>query len=584
MERGCPIARLNGRLNDPSMVTPAGASPSMQRRQFLPLLALPLVTASCGAPFTADDEQYGYDVVVYGGTAGGIVAAISAVRAGASVVVLEPTEHVGGMVTGGLGRTDIGVGASIGGMAAEFYQRIRAHYGDPEAWKFQDREDYLRRQPRCVLEDKWWFHEPSAASALFAQMLGTHRVDVRLNQRLAEVDKDGARIRSIRMADGERIVGRVFIDATYEGDLLALAKVSYRVGRESAAEYGERYAGVLPWEVATRKQWDVDISPFDDSGKLMYGVMDIPRGEVGAGDHKVQAYNYRICLTDHPDNRLPIEEPENYDPRRYDLLARYIAAKGGIPLNKAGKTYGALNPSALPNRKTDINDGGPFSTDCIGLNWNYPDGDEETRRAIVQQHLEFTKGLLYFCGHDPRAPDAMRREMLKWGWPRDEYVQAGHWTPQLYIREARRMVGAYVMTSHDIETNRTKGDTIGLGSYGADSHLVQRIVHDGFVRNEGNPNDFTPGHNVYEVPYRAITPRRVECDNLLATFCVSASHMAFASIRMEPVFMILSEGAGIAAAQAAEADLAVQQVLYSKLLPVLRERRQLLRVADVEPG
>ncbi len=243
-----------------------------------------------------------------------------------------------------------------------------------------------------------------------------------------------------------------------------------------------------------------------------------------------------------------------------------------------------MSPSALPNRKTDINDGGPFSTACIGLNWNFPDGDEVTRRAILQQHLDYTKGLLYFCGHDPRAPETMRREMLAWGWPQDEYVQTGHWTPQLYIREARRMVGAYVMTSHDIETNRIESDTIGPGSYRADSHLVQRIVHDGFVRNEGNPNDLTPGHSVHEVPYRAITPKQAECDNLLATFCVWASHMAFASIRMEPVFMILSEGAGIAAAHAAEADLAVQYSPYVKLLPALRERNQLLKIADVEPA
>ncbi len=275
-----------------SLVTLAEASSQMQRRQFLPLLGMPLTAASCGAPFTADNDQRdGYDVVVYGGTAGGIVAAISAARAGASVVVLDPTEHVGGLVTGGLGRTDIGVGASIGGMAAEFYRSIRARYDDPAAWRFQKREDYLRRQPPCVLEDKWWFHEPSVASAVFAQMMAVRGVTVRLNQRLAEVEKSGARIRSIQTAAGERIVGRVFIAATYEGDLLAQAKVGYRVGRESAAEYGEKYAGVLPWEVTTRKQWDVDISPYDDSGKLMYGVMDIPRGEVGAGDRKVQAYN-----------------------------------------------------------------------------------------------------------------------------------------------------------------------------------------------------------------------------------------------------------------------------------------------------
>jgi hypothetical protein len=534
-----------------------------------------LLTLAIRPGFSAPETNR-YDLVIYGGTAGGIFSAVSASRAGATVVVLEPSGHVGGMVTGGLGQTDLGVAASIGGMAAEFYRRIKRHYDDPAAWKFQHRDEYLKASGRVLDKDKWWFPEPSVASKVLHQMMEEAGITVLTGHRLAEAEKRGARIISVRCGNGAVFRGRVFIDATYEGDLLARAGVSYRIGRESSAEYGEPLAGVVPRKLSTRKQWDVDLSPYDEDGRLMFGVMDVPRGEDGAGDRKVQAYNYRICLTDHPENRIPIEEPRNYDPRRYDLLARYLAAKPNITLKS-----GLLRISPLPNRKTDINDGGPFSTDFIGFSWDYPDGDAARRRTILQQHEDYTKGLLYFLGHDARVPPRVREEMRRWGYPKDEYVATGHWTPQLYVREARRMVGACVMTTHDLERNRSKQDSIGLGSYSADSHLVQRIVDHGLVRNEGNPNDFTARRNPYEIPYRSITPKRVECDNLLVTFCVSASHMGFASVRMEPVFMILSESAGLAAVAASRADIAVQDVPYEALKRKLIERGQLLRIGDV---
>ncbi|MBI1367582.1 MAG: FAD-dependent oxidoreductase [Planctomycetes bacterium] len=537
-----------------------------------------LVAASLLISAAVHAEPKHYDVVIYGGTAGGVVSAVSIAReGGVSVIVLEPTEHVGGMVSGGLGWTDFGTWQSIGGMAAEFYRRMKAHYDDPAAWKFETREDYLKRVGHAVNDGKWWFHEPSAASTVLNEMMKEAGVTVRTGHRLASVEKRDHRIVALRCENGETFTGRVFIDATYEGDLLAKAGVSYRVGRESSAEYGEKYAGVVARKWSTRKQWDADIDPHEPDGSLMFGVQDVPRGEDGAGDKKVQAYNYRICLTDVPENRIPIEKPAGYDASRYDLLARYIAAKPGLKLQRG--LLGRFSP--MPNRKTDINDGGPFSTDLIGFSWDYPDGDEATRRSILQLHMDYTQGLLYFLGHDPRVPESVRREMLEWGYPRDEFTKNGHWTPQLYVREARRMVGAYVMTSHDLETNRTKEDSIGLGSYGADSHLVQRIVDHGVVRNEGNPNDFTPGHRPYEIPYRAITPKRDECDNLLSTFCVSASHMGFASIRMEPVFMILSESAGLAAADAVRHDVAVQEVPYARLGPKLIERKQLVKLGDL---
>ena len=335
-------------------------------------------------------------------------------------------------------------------------------------------------------------------------------------------------------------------------------------------------------KLSTRKQWDVDLSPYDDDGKLLYGIQETPRGEDGASDHKVQAYNFRICLTDYPGNRLPIERPENYDPRRYDLLARYIAAKPDITVETtdpsrwgSAEVRAPSQPQDRPQRRRAVLH--RFSRRQL----EYPDGDESTRRAIVQDHIDYTKGLLYFIGHDERVPARLRQEMLRWGYPKDEYAASGHWTPQIYVREARRMIGAYVMTSHDIETNRSKDDSIGLASHKPDSHHVTRIVEDGVVRNEGNPNDLTPGHGPYEVPYRAITPKQSECDNLLATFCVSASHMAYASLRMEPAFMILSESAGIAAVEAARRDDAVQDVAYASIQPRLLERKQLLKIEDV---
>jgi hypothetical protein len=549
----------------------------MNRREFLPWTVAPLLppfmqTAAWAA------EPMRFDVVVYGGTAGGIMAAISVARAGGTAVVLEPTQHIGGMVTGGLGRTDIGVSASIGGIALEFYRRLHAHYADPAAWTFQTREEY--RRPKAAEppgSQPWWLHEPSAAAAVLRGMIDEAKIDVLTGHVLAGVDKDGARIRSIRCANGATFVGGVFIDATYEGDLLALAGVSYRVGREAAAEYGEKFAGVVPRRFSSRKQWTVDVSPFDANGKLLFGVQDTPRGEDHAGDRKVQAYNYRICLTDAEANRLPIEKPANYDVGHYELLARFIAGKPDLTFSPRG----LLNIGRLPNRKTDINDGGPFSTDFIGANWDYPDGDAATRRRIIQEHTDYTQGLLYFIGHDERVPELIRNEMLRYGYPKDEYTATGHWSPQLYIREARRMVGTYVMTSHDIDTNRAKDDSVGMASYLADSHHVQRINDGGVVRNEGNPNDFTGQHQAYEVPYRALLPHRHECDNLLVTFCVSASHMAFASLRMEPVFMILSESAGLAALAAIRERVAVQDVSYATLHPTLTERHQLLRMAEL---
>ena len=525
-----------------------------------------------------------HDVVIYGGTAGGVISAITAAQEGAASIVLEPTQHIGGMVTGGLGTTDIGIERSIGGMSRRFYERVYAHYQQPAVWKHETREAFVERS-RGMVNDQdrvWWQVEPSVASRVLNQLAAEAKVTILTGQRLKSVHKSGVRIGSITTVSGDVFHGRVFIDATYKGDLLAMAGVPYRVGREGRHEYGEELAGVVPEAWSTRKQWDVDIPARGPDNKLLFGVQDIPRGADGAGDRKIQAYNYRICLTDAPENRLSITRPDRYDASRYDLLALYIARKGDT-VNLTGPQRGSLlNIGPLPNRKTDVNDGGPFSTDYIGANWDYPEGDFATRQRILQDHEDYTKGLLYFLGHDERVPARIQQQMLRWGYPKDEYTGTGHWTPQLYIREARRMVGDYVVTQQDIQQRREKLDSVGMGSYNADSHLVQRIVNpDGFVRNEGNPNDRAMGHKPYEIPYRCLTPKRGDCDNLFATFCVSASHIGFASVRMEPVFMILSESAGVAAATAVKKNIAVQHVPVAPLQQRLVARGQRLWLKDV---
>ncbi|MDO8541375.1 MAG: FAD-dependent oxidoreductase [Opitutaceae bacterium] len=545
-----------------------------------------LFLLGAGLAGVATAAEHRHDIVIYGGTAGGVVSAVTAVQEGASVILLEPTAHIGGMVTGGLGATDIGVEQSIGGMSRRFYERVYVHYQQPQAWKHETREAFLKRGGSRVnqADRAWWLVEPSVASLVLKQLAAEAKVTILTGQRLKSVRKTGARIERITTMTGDVFSGRVFIDATYEGDLLAMAGVPHRVDRESRAEYGEELAGVVPEAWSTRKQWEVDIRPYGPDHKLLFGVQDVPRGADGAGDRKVQAYNYRICVTDAPDNRIPISRPERYEPSRYELLALYITRKGDA-INLTGPKGGSLlKIDPLPNRKTDINDGGPFSTDYIGGNWDYPEGDFATRQRILQDHVDYTKGLLFFLGHDERVPSRIRQQMQRWGYPKDEFAATGHWTPQVYVREARRMVGDYVMTQHDIQKRRQKSDSVGMGSYNADSHHLQRIVNaEGFVRNEGNPNDRAMGHTPYEIPYRCLTPRRADSDNLFATFCVSASHMGFASLRMEPVFMILSESAGVAAATAVKTNIAVQDVPVAPLQQQLLARGQRLWLKELPP-
>jgi Flp pilus assembly protein TadD len=520
------------------------------RTRVLACLALLAGAAQAGAAVRKAD------VVVYGATPAGLVAAVAAARQGKAVLLLQGDAHVGGMVTGGLGATDTGNRAAIGGVSREFFDRVRAYY----AQKYGPRS-------RQVAECSGGFHfEPHVAALVFRAMLREARVEVLTGRRLAKVAKAGPRLTALTTAAGEVFAGRVFIDATYEGDLLAAAGVKYHVGREGRTAYGESLAGV---QVHSRAhQFSVKVNGLGEAKKLLPFVQPGPAGTPGRGDRKVQAYNFRLCLTDRPDNRAAFPRPPGYDPARYELLARYLKASPGL---KVGQL---MNPVRMPNGKTDVNNNGPFSTDHIGANWDYPEADFAARQRIRLDHVHYTQGFLYFLANDPGVPAALQKEMRRWGLAKDEFADTGHWPPQLYVREARRMVGAYVMTQADIMTRRTKDDSVGLGSYNTDSHHVQRVVRaDGSVVNEG---DFQEPVSPYAIPYRSLTPKAAECDNLLVPVCVSASHVAYGTVRMEPVYMILGHAAGVAAALAVDADAAVQEVSAQKLTSLLKKQKAVL--------
>jgi hypothetical protein len=542
-----------------------------------------LVTLALGQPQPAAAERF--DVVVYGGTAAGVVAAVQARHMGRTVVLIEPGQRLGGLTTGGLGNTDIGNKAAVGGLSRTFYERIAAHYAKPASWVHESRAEYERKgignqghgRPDAVAERNgratMWVFEPGVAERVLKAMADEAGVPVRLGQRLdlgsGGVTKTGAAVTSIRMETGERYEGRVFVDATYEGDLMAKAGVAYHVGREANARHGETLNGVQT-KHATSHQFKARVDPYvilgDPKSGLLPGLHEGGPGEEGAGDRRVQAYNFRMTLTDAAANRLPISKPDGYDPRRYELLRRYVEAGvfDAIDLN-----------SPMPNRKTDVNNNGAFSSDHIGANYEWADGDYASRERVFRDHVSYVQGLWYFLQNDPRLPAAVREKAARWGLCRDEFEASGHWPPQLYVREARRMTGELVMTEHYCRGARTAEDSVGLAAYGMDSHNVQRYVADGAARNEGDVQ--VPVAGPYPVSYRAITPRRAEATNLLVPVALSASHIAYGSIRMEPVFMILGQSAATAASLAIDAGAAVQDVPYAALRDRLLQDGQILQ-------
>jgi hypothetical protein len=493
---------------------------------------------------------------------------------GKSVILVEPGTHLGGLTTGGLGATDIGNKAAIGGIAREFYRRIADHYSADSAWVQQTRDEFRRQSRRDqAQEDTMWTFEPHVALAVYREMLRQAKVPLIIGVRLdlkAGVFKEGNRIARIVM-EGGRLVLRaaVYIDATYEGDLMAGAGVSYHVGREGNATYGETINGVF---FGDKHQFKVPVDPYIVAGNpasgLLPGIHGGDPGQAGQGDRRVQAYNFRMCMTDVPANRIPFPRPEGYDPKRYELLLRYI--QGGV-----WDALGSITP--MPNRKTDTNNNGGFSTDNIGMNYEYPDGDYVTRERIFGEHVAYQQGMMWFLANDPRVPERVRKDVNRWGLCKDEFQDngAGGWPPQLYVREARRMIGEYVMTQQNCQRGCVAEDAVGLAAYTMDSHNCQRYVDpSGHARNEGDVQ--VGGFPPYPIAYRALVPRQAQCANLLVPVCLSASHIAYGSIRMEPVFMVLGQSAATAACQAIDGSVAVQRVEIGALQKRLKDDGQIL--------
>ncbi len=519
-----------------------------------------------GLPVSAEPV---YDLVVYGGTSAGVVSAVQARKMGKSVVIVAPEKHLGGMSSGGLGFTDSGRTAAIGGLAREFYRRIYEKYQHKDAWRWQNQADYANKgQGTKAISDEdkvMWVFEPHIAEAVFEDWVKEYDIPVVREAWLDRengLEKDGLRIRSIRTLDGKRYEGKMFLDATYEGDLLAAAGVRYRIGREANSEYGETWngnqVGTLPKGHLFEKPVDPYVVPGDPkSGRLKY-VDDSAPGVRGEADDRVQAYCFRMCLTDHEPNRVPFPKPDGYDPSDYELLVRVFDTGWRKVFNKFDR---------IPNRKTDTNNHGPFSTDMIGANYEYPEASYEKRAAIIADHVRYQQGLMYFLANDPRVPEEIREKMSHWGLAKDEFSETGHWPHQIYVREARRMVGDYVMTEADCQSKRRCPRPIGMGSYNLDSHNVRRyITPAGTVQNEGDIQE--PLREPYTIDLGSVLPKQAECENLLVPVCVSSSHIAYGSVRMEPVFMILGQSAATTAAFAIDAGTPVQEVDY----PKLRER------------
>jgi hypothetical protein len=541
------------------------------------LLALSLASAS--APARAAE----FDVVVYGGTSGGVTAAVQAARMGKRVALIVPGRHLGGMTSGGLGWTDMGRPEIVGGLAREFFHRIYLHYQSDGAWKHGTREQFAStsgQNTKAVdqTNQTMWVFEPHVAEKVFNDMAREAKLEIVAGERLdlnGGVAKQGNSITSIRMESGKTFAAKVFIDATYEGDLMAKAGVSYTLGREGNDVNAETINGIQSAK-ATKNQLPAGIDPYviksDRASGLLAGVNANAGGADGKGDKRIQAYCYRMCLTDAPENRVMIEKPQGYDENQYELLFRAI---------EAGQKDAFFKLDMMPNRKTDSNNASGISTDLIGMNYAYPEADHVTREKMARAHEAWQRGLVWTVQNHPRVTKEIREKYAKWGLPKDEFTDGGHWPHQLYVREARRMTGETIVTERAVVED-SASRAIALGGYSMDSHNVQRYVDtEGHVRNEGDVQIKLT--KPYRIDYGAILPRPQECSNLLVTFCVSASHAAFSTIRMEPVFMELGQCAGTAACIAIDGKTSVQQVPYESLRAKLLEGGAVLEWEGSKP-
>jgi len=510
------------------------------------------------------------DVVIFGGTPSGLIAAVSAAREGATVTVIEPAKWIGGMVTGGLAKSDLGKPETIGGITKEFFEQAAARYHG----KFM------------------WYAEPQANMDAYKTLLADAKVTVITGTHLKSVARAGSTIVSITTDDGTKHTGKVFIDASYEGDLMARSGVSYIVGRESRDQYAEPLAGYMPMALRPRTNevmasdcscvggtgphyihgTPCAISALDEQGHLLFGIHEV-HAEPGSADKLTQSYNFRVIVTRRADIRLPFPKPAHYEVAHYALLLRLIQA---FPQVRFGRL---VHLGEIANGKFDLNAQGLFSTDYPGANFDYPDGDDATRARIWQDHVDYVQGFLWFLGNDVRVPQSLREEVNQWGLCRDEFTDNDHWPYALYVRDGRRMIGEYVMKQQDMQKDIHKPDSVGMGSFVIDCHIVQRIVTpDGNVTDEGSFQDAPT--KPYQIPYRSLTPKRAECTNLLVPVCLSASHIACCSLRMEPVYMALGQASGVAAAMAVHTGVPVQAIDIARLQARLREQKAVLELKN----
>jgi hypothetical protein len=542
------------------------------------LVAL-VALGSCGRTTRKPETVFKADVIVYGGTPAAITAAIQVIKSGKTVIMVSPDRHLGGMSSSGLGYTDTGDKSVIGGLAREFYQRIYNYYQKPETWKWEKQEEYGNVGQGTPAIDgnlkTMWIFEPHIAENVFEDFVKDYKIRVFRNEWLNRengVKKENGQIRSITMLSGNTFEGKIFVDATYEGDLMAAAGVHYVIGRESNDFYNETWNGIQAGVFHHKHNFDDrKISPYkipkDTASGILWGISREVPGRNGEGDRKLQAYCFRMCLTKSDNNHVPFSRPEGYDSSQYELLVRVYQSGWR-------ETFGKFDP--IPNRKTDVNNHGPFSFDNIGMNYDYPEASYERRQEIIKQHELYQKGLLYFTSTDSRIPAEVQQEMKKWGLARDEFADNGNWPYQIYIREARRMIGTFVMTENEIMGKKPVEHSIGMGSYTMDSHNIQRyITPEGYVQNEGDIG--VQPEKPYKIALGCILPKKEDCGNLLVPVAVSSSHIAFGSIRMEPVFMILGQSAGTIAVLALESGKSIYDVSYPEIEGKLIGNGQVLR-------
>ncbi len=522
------------------------------------LLGRPMCAASPAA-----SRQF--DVIVYGATPGGIMAAASVGQSGMSVALIEPGQHVGGMVAGGLSYTDVNRQEHlIGGMTLSFFKRLGAYYGEPIGWTF----------------------EPHVAEQTFRTLLRESHVTLLLGEQVEGVRKQGSALREMECRSHQTFAAKMFIDSSYEGDLMKAAGVSYTVGREGQKRYGEALAGrqdILPGA----HQFRTDVYAEGLLANLPEGEVAphiTPQREVdatGEGDGRFQSYCYRITVTDDPKNRVPFSAPQSYNPAQYELVRRYIASYPTLTLK------GLLGINRIPNGKGDTNSNGPVSLDYLGGNLGYPNGTPEQRAVIAQSHLRWAQGLFYFLQNDPRVPQLLQQEARVWGLPRDEFSDTEHLPFQLYVREGRRMLGSYVLTEADLEGKRRKQDSIGVAGYNIDIREVQWMTHAVYRFPGERQQIFTEGYlsqpvDPWEIPLRALLPRAAEATNLLVTSCISASTIAYGSYRVEPTYMVAGESAGVAAVLALQTGRPLHQLDMAQLQQRLRDRGQILSATQSE--